>query len=71
MEGTQRRGHSNSALERHDRTGSRHLFADTAARLPVGRVGGPEDIAETYLYPMQAEFTTGQILVIDEGAVIS
>lgn len=47
------------------------LFANTAAKLPVGRIGEPEDIAETYLYLMQSGFTTGQVLVIDGGDVIS
>jgi len=47
------------------------LFADTAAKLPAGRIGEPEDIAEAYLYLMQSGFTTGQIVVIDGGAVIA
>jgi NAD(P)-dependent dehydrogenase (short-subunit alcohol dehydrogenase family) len=47
------------------------LFADTASKLPVGRVGEPEDIAETYLYLMQSQFTTGQIIIIDGGAAIA
>lgn len=47
------------------------MYADTAQKLPVGRVGEPEDVAETYLHLMQSGFTTGQILVIDGGAVIS
>lgn len=47
------------------------MYSDTAKKLPVGRIGQPQDIAETYLYLMQSEFTTGQIVVIDGGAVIS
>lgn len=47
------------------------MYADTAKNLPVQRIGAPEDIAETYLYLMQSGFTTGQIVVIDGGAVIS
>ncbi len=47
------------------------FYADTAQKLPVGRVGEPEDVAETYLHLMQSGFTTGQILVVDGGAVIS
>ena len=47
------------------------MYADTASKLPAGRIGEPEDIAETYLYLMQSGFTTGQIVVIDGGAVIS
>jgi NAD(P)-dependent dehydrogenase (short-subunit alcohol dehydrogenase family) len=47
------------------------MYAATAQKLPVGRVGEPEDIAEAYLYLMQSEFTTGQNIVIDGGAIIS
>jgi NAD(P)-dependent dehydrogenase (short-subunit alcohol dehydrogenase family) len=47
------------------------MYSDTARKLPVGRVGEPEDIAEAYLYLMQSGFTTGQTIVIDGGAVIS
>jgi NAD(P)-dependent dehydrogenase (short-subunit alcohol dehydrogenase family) len=47
------------------------MYADTAKKLPAGRVGEPEDIAETYLYLMQSAFTTGQIVVIDGGAVVA
>lgn len=49
----------------------RDAFYDSESkRLPVGRVGESEDIAETYLYLMQSGFTTGQIVVIDGGALI-
>lgn len=47
------------------------MYADMASKLPTGRIGEPEDIAETYLYLMQSGFTTGQIVVIDGGAVFS
>ena len=47
------------------------MYAHQAGILPVGRVGEVEDIAETYLYLMQSGFTTGQIIVIDGGAVIA
>jgi NAD(P)-dependent dehydrogenase (short-subunit alcohol dehydrogenase family) len=46
------------------------FYADSAKKLPVGRVGEVEDVAETYLYLMQSGFTTGQIVVIDGGALI-
>jgi len=57
-----------SGLSAEDREA---MYADTANKLPAGRIGEPEDIAETYLYLMQSSFTTGQIVVIDGGAVIS
>ncbi|EYF04997.1 SDR family oxidoreductase [Chondromyces apiculatus] len=46
------------------------LYRDTAASLPVGRVGEPDDIAETYLYLMRQRFSTGQTVVVDGGAVL-
>jgi NAD(P)-dependent dehydrogenase (short-subunit alcohol dehydrogenase family) len=47
------------------------MYKTQAASLPAGRIGEPEDIAETYLYLMQSGFTTGQVVVIDGGAVIA
>jgi NAD(P)-dependent dehydrogenase (short-subunit alcohol dehydrogenase family) len=47
------------------------MYTETAKNLPVGRIGEPEDIAESYLYLMQSGFTTGQIIVVDGGAVIA
>jgi NAD(P)-dependent dehydrogenase (short-subunit alcohol dehydrogenase family) len=46
------------------------MYADQAKKLPVGRVGEVDDVAETYLYLMKSDFSTGQIVVIDGGAVI-
>ncbi|MDE1177657.1 MAG: SDR family oxidoreductase [Edaphobacter sp.] len=47
------------------------MYSEQAAKLPLGRVGEPEDIAQAYIYLMQSGYTTGQILVTDGGAVIS
>jgi NAD(P)-dependent dehydrogenase (short-subunit alcohol dehydrogenase family) len=46
------------------------LYHETAGRLPVGHVGDAEDIAEAYLYLMQQGYSTGQVLVVDGGAVL-
>jgi NAD(P)-dependent dehydrogenase (short-subunit alcohol dehydrogenase family) len=46
------------------------MFAQVASQLPVGRIGEPEDLAQTYLYLMKQPFSTGQVLVVDGGAVI-
>ena len=43
------------------------MFAQMAQRLPVGRVGRPEDIAHAALFLMENEFTTGTILPVDGG----
>ncbi|HEY2532050.1 MAG TPA: SDR family oxidoreductase [Xanthobacteraceae bacterium] len=44
-------------------------FERIGARLPVGRVGKPEDIAEAYLYLMKSGFSTGETIVVDGGAL--
>lgn len=38
-----------------------------AGRIPLGRIGTPEDIAEAILYLSEAEFTTGALLDVDGG----
>ncbi len=46
------------------------MYRDAALRLPVGRVGEADDLAETYLYLMREGFSTGQVIVVDGGAVL-
>jgi NAD(P)-dependent dehydrogenase (short-subunit alcohol dehydrogenase family) len=46
------------------------LYQQTADRLPVGHVGEPAEIAEAYLYLMRQTYSTGQVLVVDGGAVL-
>jgi NAD(P)-dependent dehydrogenase (short-subunit alcohol dehydrogenase family) len=46
------------------------MYRDVALRLPVGRVGEADDLAKTYLYLMREGFSTGQVLVVDGGAVL-
>jgi len=46
------------------------MFAQAAAKLPVGRIGHPADVAEHYLGFMRGSYTTGQSLVVDGGAVL-
>jgi len=38
-----------------------------AARLPIGHIAAPADIAPAYIYAMESEFTTGETLHIDGG----
>lgn len=47
-----------------------NFYESVGNRLPVGRVGEPEDIARAYLFLMQEEFATGQTIVVDGGAVL-
>ena len=46
------------------------MYRETAHRLPVGRVGEAQDLAQTYLYLMQEAYGTGQVIVVDGGAVL-
>lgn len=58
-----------SPLWREMDAGAREgLYAAEAARLPVGHVGEPEEVAEAYLYLMRQTYGTGQTLVVDGGA---
>jgi NAD(P)-dependent dehydrogenase (short-subunit alcohol dehydrogenase family) len=50
-----------------DRNG---LFETAGRALPVGRVGEPEDLAETYLYLMRERFSTGAMIVVDGGGTL-
>lgn len=45
-------------------------FKETAQRLPVKRVGQPEDIAKAVCYLIQCEYATGSIVYVDGGARI-
>ncbi|WP_454683786.1 SDR family oxidoreductase [Ancylobacter moscoviensis] len=47
------------------------LFTGEAARLPVGRVAGPEEIALGYLYLMRQPYVTGQTLTVDGGEALA
>jgi NAD(P)-dependent dehydrogenase (short-subunit alcohol dehydrogenase family) len=46
------------------------LYKNVGDSLPVGRVGEADDLAQGYLFLMQEQFSTGQILVIDGGTVL-
>jgi len=46
------------------------MFRTAAAKLPVGRIGTPDDIAEHYLGFMRGRYVTGQALVVDGGGVL-
>ena len=46
------------------------LFESVGKSLPVGRVGEAHDIAQAYLFLMQEAFGTGQIVVVDGGALL-
>lgn len=53
-----------SAIERDN------MYMQIGNSLLVKRVGEAEDIAQAYLYLMQQQYATGQILVTDGGSVL-
>jgi NAD(P)-dependent dehydrogenase (short-subunit alcohol dehydrogenase family) len=46
------------------------MFSEAAAKLPVRRVGTPEDVAEHYLGFMRGGYVTGQTLIVDGGHLL-
>jgi NAD(P)-dependent dehydrogenase (short-subunit alcohol dehydrogenase family) len=46
------------------------LYQQVADALPVGHVGDAAEIAQAYLYLMRQTYSTGQVLVVDGGAVL-
>jgi NAD(P)-dependent dehydrogenase (short-subunit alcohol dehydrogenase family) len=47
------------------------LFENMASRLPVHRIGQPEDIANAVLFVMTTSFATGSTFRVDGGGVIA
>lgn len=43
------------------------MLASMAERLPVGRIGAPEDIAQAMVYLMCSGYTTGTVLHVEGG----
>ena len=54
-----------------DETARDAMYAQQAGALPLGRVGEADDIAEAYLYLMKSDFSTGQVVAVDGGALIA
>jgi NAD(P)-dependent dehydrogenase (short-subunit alcohol dehydrogenase family) len=46
------------------------MYQSIGNKLLVGRAGEASEIARTYLYLMQEEYSTGQIVVVDGGGVL-
>jgi NAD(P)-dependent dehydrogenase (short-subunit alcohol dehydrogenase family) len=42
-----------------------------AASLPIGRIGAPEDLAHAVLFLMTNPYTTGTVLQVDGGALVT
>ena len=47
------------------------MYRDIGQKLPVGRVGEADDLAQAYLYLMRESYSTGQMIVVDGGAVLA
>jgi len=47
------------------------LYRDAGAKLLVGRVGEPDEIAQAYVYLMESGFSSGQTVVVDGGGVLT
>lgn len=47
-----------------------NFYNHIGSSLPVKRIGEADDIAQTYLYFIKQQFGTGQIIVVDGGAVL-
>lgn len=46
------------------------MFKQIAETTPTGRVGRPEDVAETYLWLMKDSNATGTVATSDSGAYL-
>lgn len=46
------------------------MIAQITARQPLPRAADPAEVAQAYLYLMRAGYTTGQVIVVDGGAMV-
>lgn len=47
------------------------MYEGAAARLPAGRVGQPEDVANAALYLATTRYATGSTVLVDGGGAIA
>jgi NAD(P)-dependent dehydrogenase (short-subunit alcohol dehydrogenase family) len=47
------------------------IRAGFVTKVPLGRLGTVEEVAEAYLYLMTATFVTGQVLAVDGGVSVT
>ncbi|GID08118.1 SDR family oxidoreductase [Pseudomonas sp. 008] len=53
-----------------DETQRAAMFARTAAALPVGRVGTPQDLAAAFILAMENDFISGTVIDVDGGGLL-
>ena len=46
------------------------MFKEVAASIPAGRIGKPDELAQTVLYLMSNGYTTGSTLYVDGGRTL-
>ncbi|CUA72007.1 hypothetical protein RSOLAG22IIIB_04866 [Rhizoctonia solani] len=46
------------------------LFSSLGKNSLVGHVGQPDEVAEAYLFAMKCTYLTGQVIIVDGGAII-
>jgi NAD(P)-dependent dehydrogenase (short-subunit alcohol dehydrogenase family) len=46
------------------------FYRNTPQRLPVGRLGEADDLADAYVYLVRDRYSTCQVIVVDGGAVL-
>ncbi|CUA67996.1 hypothetical protein RSOLAG22IIIB_07678 [Rhizoctonia solani] len=59
--------------ELYDKTPSEFkesLFSAHADKTLVNHVGTPEEVAEAYIFAMKCQYLTGQVILVDGGAVL-
>lgn len=47
------------------------MYARSAENLPAGRVGQPEDVAQTIIYLMTNQFSTGAVVPLEGGSFLT
>ena len=50
--------------------GSEEAIRERGKRVPIGRVGKPEEVAEAVLSLIKNDFITGAVLVVDGGSIL-
>jgi NAD(P)-dependent dehydrogenase (short-subunit alcohol dehydrogenase family) len=51
--------------------GSSGIRAGFVPRVPLGRLGTVEEVADAYVFLMTATFVTGQVLAVDGGVSLT
>ncbi len=55
----------------HENTLDEHRKTDLLSRIPLQRLGDPEEIAKTVLFLITSAYITGQILAVDGGRLLN